>query len=101
MNRILDQVAAAEPSRVRPRTGPEFLALRLTQKLDDVQDTQRYMSLADEQPLDRLLVAYRRAASSARSAADRRNRFHVELNRLKRSERTGEGNRATLLALKV
>jgi hypothetical protein len=102
MSSILDEVAAAQRSEVRPKNPRQFLALRLTQrlKLNTAITAKQYLNLA-EYPEARLLAAYRRIKGSSNSGVDQARRFQVELNRLKNSGSVEDNNRATLLALKI
>jgi hypothetical protein len=64
MSSILDRVAYASsgPSygRFRPKTLPEFLALRIATRLGECGAAQHYADLTERYSLDQLLIAYRR-----------------------------------------
>lgn len=85
MTNILDQVArsssSARYSRFEPCDQQEYFALRLAQKLDDVEAARHYSELLDHFSEAQLLTAYRRA-KAAGSHSDPARSFHQELKRL-------------------
>ena len=85
MTNILDQVArssaSARYSQFEPCDQQEYFALRLAQKLDDVEAARHYAELLDHYSQAQLLTAYRRA-KAAGSHADPARSFHQELKRL-------------------
>src|SRR5712691_5492451 len=98
MHSILDRVAARHSyGEFRPQTVREFFALRLARKLGDVSATRHYLDLTEQYSEERLLVAYRRARSSANG--DLARAFHTALERLNGNGANGHSRR--LFAIKV